>query len=160
MYIGACCPPVVSTGDAVLDAAEEVDELCVSSGESDVVPDDGVDVMDLPNYWDVKRDWADACLDAEVESDNLPRVVQQTATVCLLHDPRPNGKALARQSVIRPGSGKESFSIYCYSHTCKVVKKPDQYPPLESIRQWVKAGMDLPFGEAGRLQHLAMWPSV
>ena len=55
MYIGACCPPVVSTGDAALDAAEEVDELCVSSGESDVVPDDGVDVMDLANYWDVKR---------------------------------------------------------------------------------------------------------
>ena len=109
MYVGACCPPVGSTGDAVPDAAEEVDELCVSSGESDIVPDDGVDVMDLPNYWDVKRDWADACLDAEVESDDLPRVVQQSATVSLLHDPRPNGRALARQSVIRPGTGKESF---------------------------------------------------
>jgi hypothetical protein len=72
---------VESTGDAAPDAAAAVDELCGSSGESDVVPDDGVDVMDLPNYWDVKRDWADACLDAEVESDDLPRVVQQSATV-------------------------------------------------------------------------------
>ena len=68
---------VESTGVAAPDAAAAVDGLYESSGESDDVPDDGVDVMDLPNYWDVKRDWADACLDAEVESDDLPRVVQQ-----------------------------------------------------------------------------------
>jgi hypothetical protein len=101
-----------------------------SSDNSDLDVDDnvhdGIASLDPGLYWEARREWSDCAGDAElavVADDGLPVPDVETDTVTVFRDHAIATKRLARQSVIKPGTAGESFSLYCYMHKCKICKK-------------------------------------
>ena len=123
---------------------------------------DGVGGLDPGRFWDIRREWGAVEVDAHVDAVvnmELPvgNILTETVTMFVAHDNLE--RKLARQSVIKPGTSGESYSLYCYLHKCKICKKPEQYLGLLDVRRWFKARLDCPPGQAGQRAHMALWPN-
>ena len=157
------------------------DEACsVGPGSGGIVDDahgensgaedwgDGVDLDlvddDVQAAWEIREEWAGAAADAvaeEVEEEGLPIVVTSagghSVAKTYMRADEPS-RRLARQTVMKPGTKQEAFSIYCNLHGCAKCLKPHSFPDELAVRRWLKAGMSLPAGRAGREAHMKAFP--
>ncbi len=65
---------------------------------------------------------------------------------------------VARQSILRPGTMTQSFSLYCYKHKCAILKRPHDWPTVASIHKWLVEGCDIPNSVEGARSHKRSFP--
>jgi hypothetical protein len=141
--------------DELMEAGSELDD-----DDEFLIGDEVHDMAGLDDFriWDVRREWDEVVQEAEPISED-PIVIPQSETVALYYAPNDPTWKLGRRSILRPGTATEGWSYYCYQHGCKIVKRSHQWPTSQQLLAWVKDGMTLAPGAAGRIQHTARWPN-
>ncbi len=106
----------------------------------------------------IRREWAVANEVANEEEDVLPLpVVSEEDTNVVIYMSREDPpRRLVRQSILHPGTPRESISFYSYMHQCQICVKPHKVPAANVVRQWIHDGLAIPKSVAGKMRHKRM----
>eukprot|EP00959_Pyramimonas_sp_CCMP1952_P469398 9494866-Pyramimonas_sp.AAC.1 len=151
--------------------------------EEHAVAIEAIDDVDVGGYVEALEEWEDVVADAAGAAagaaapaaaadpppaapgadgpvgaaGGLPTVVEHDDTRRYFFNPENDKDRWGRLTLMHVGEPREAISMYCNAHGCSRVRCASDFPRQQVFRQWLKDGRDLPFGKAGKAEHLRMF---